>query len=272
MVVTLDAVRNLGRGPIKAWRKEVWRRYKIHQRSPSKPLTPEQHQLIKAYIRELRRKKLLPKFMMPGELNDHALREQERFSQLSMTDLSIYKEEHKHKEHELSNLVNQFGWLALPLPDDNAVDPSLENIAQFVFLEQSNSTPGLDPVEKYIECWNDHEKWKITWEQLLHVLQYFQTKKPRPPEKSTADTDIPDRNISPIDVHTEAHATVPPEGKRIKWTGIKSEFARFIADEYEQNPGRYKSLRAATFELFSKYDFDDKKWRAEDCYDLVRKM
>lgn len=55
-----------------------------------------------------------------------------------------------------------------------------------------------------------------------------------------------------------------------KWTMTKSEFARFIQETYEKNKKEYKSLRDANNKLFEEYEFEDKKWTKEKCYDLVR--
>lgn len=54
------------------------------------------------------------------------------------------------------------------------------------------------------------------------------------------------------------------------WKKNKSEFARFINEEYEKNNENYKSLRDASNKLFEEYKFDDKNWTKEKCYDLVR--
>jgi hypothetical protein len=61
------------------------------------------------------------------------------------------------------------------------------------------------------------------------------------------------------------------DGKRKKeWTGTKSEFARFVNETYEKDKTGFKSRRKAAHELFEEYDFSDKSWTKERCYDLVR--
>ncbi len=55
-----------------------------------------------------------------------------------------------------------------------------------------------------------------------------------------------------------------------KWKKNKSEFARFVNEEYERNNEDYKSLRDASNKLFDEYEFEDKNWTKEKCYDLVR--
>lgn len=56
------------------------------------------------------------------------------------------------------------------------------------------------------------------------------------------------------------------------WAGTKSEFCIFVQTEYENHKNQYKSLRNATFRLFEQYRFEDKKWTAFDCYELVKKV
>lgn len=60
--------------------------------------------------------------------------------------------------------------------------------------------------------------------------------------------------------------------KKLKWSGTKSEFARFIRDEYCKNQKQYKSLREASVKLFDKYDLDFENWDKEKCYGFVRKV
>lgn len=60
-----------------------------------------------------------------------------------------------------------------------------------------------------------------------------------------------------------------PESKE-KWTGTKTEFARFVNEEYQKNQKKYNSLRDAARKLFDKYEFEDQNWTPEKCYDLVR--
>jgi len=58
-----------------------------------------------------------------------------------------------------------------------------------------------------------------------------------------------------------------------RWAGTKTEFARKIAAEYLADKGKnYKSLKNACEQLFQKYEFDDKKFTAQRCYDLARKV
>lgn len=57
---------------------------------------------------------------------------------------------------------------------------------------------------------------------------------------------------------------------KVKWTKNKSEFARFVNEEYEKNSENYKSLRDAANKLFDEYEFEDNYWTKEKCYDLVR--
>ncbi|MBI9073395.1 MAG: hypothetical protein JEY94_17465 [Melioribacteraceae bacterium] len=59
--------------------------------------------------------------------------------------------------------------------------------------------------------------------------------------------------------------------KRTKWTGTKSEFARFVRAEFEDNPDKYPSLKRASDDIFDEYKFQDKKWTKELCYGMVRK-
>lgn len=59
---------------------------------------------------------------------------------------------------------------------------------------------------------------------------------------------------------------------RMNWDGTKSEFARMIVNEYQKNTTKYRSLKKACEVLFEKYSFDDKKFTANKCYDLVRKV
>ena len=61
-------------------------------------------------------------------------------------------------------------------------------------------------------------------------------------------------------------------GKKPKkrWSRNKSEFARFVQETYEKNKNDYKSLRDAAYKLFGDYEFEDKKWTKEKCYDLAR--
>lgn len=56
-----------------------------------------------------------------------------------------------------------------------------------------------------------------------------------------------------------------------KWAGTKSEFAEKVKEEYENNPKKYKSKSDASNKMFEKYEFADKKWTKEKCYDMVRK-
>ena len=58
-----------------------------------------------------------------------------------------------------------------------------------------------------------------------------------------------------------------------RWTGTKSEFARFVVEEYQKNEqNKYNSLKNATEIIFDKYKFEDKKFTAVRCYDLARKV
>jgi hypothetical protein len=57
---------------------------------------------------------------------------------------------------------------------------------------------------------------------------------------------------------------------RTPWTGTKSEFARFVNEEYMGHRGGYKSLRNAAESLFDEYSFPF-KWTKEKCYGLVRR-
>lgn len=63
------------------------------------------------------------------------------------------------------------------------------------------------------------------------------------------------------------------ETKKEKWLGTKSEFARKVEEEYKLDKGKnYKSLKNACEKIFPKYEFDDKKFTAQRCYDLARKV
>lgn len=55
-----------------------------------------------------------------------------------------------------------------------------------------------------------------------------------------------------------------------KWNKNKSEFARFVNETYDKERNKYKSLRDANNKLFEEYEFEDKNWTKEKCYDLVR--
>ncbi len=57
-----------------------------------------------------------------------------------------------------------------------------------------------------------------------------------------------------------------------KWRGTKSEFCQKIKDDYDKNRGKYKSVRDATYKIFPKYIFEDKDWKVEQCYELLKKL
>jgi hypothetical protein len=59
--------------------------------------------------------------------------------------------------------------------------------------------------------------------------------------------------------------------KKKKWSLTKSEFARFVLDEYFINPKKFKSKRDACAKLFDKYEFSDMNWTKEQCYGLLQK-
>lgn len=59
--------------------------------------------------------------------------------------------------------------------------------------------------------------------------------------------------------------------KKKKWNKNKSEFARLINEVYDKNKNNYKSLRDANNKLFDEYEFEDKNWTKEKCYELVKK-
>jgi hypothetical protein len=60
--------------------------------------------------------------------------------------------------------------------------------------------------------------------------------------------------------------------KKKKWNQTKSEFARLVLNEYENDVNKkYTSKRDACFKLFEKYDFNDTNWTKERCYGLLRK-
>lgn len=70
-----------------------------------------------------------------------------------------------------------------------------------------------------------------------------------------------------IDSNNEGNA------EKERWAGTKTEFARKIAEEYQTDKGKnYKSLKNACEQIFQKYEFDDKKFTAQRCYDLARKV
>lgn len=63
------------------------------------------------------------------------------------------------------------------------------------------------------------------------------------------------------------------KSEKKQWNSNKSEFAKFVNEEYEKDNKhqKYSSLRDASNKLFGQYQFEDKNWTEEQCYGLVRK-
>ena len=59
--------------------------------------------------------------------------------------------------------------------------------------------------------------------------------------------------------------------KRIEWSGNRSEFCRFVKEEYEKNKAKYKSLRSAALIFYKLYRFPY-RWSANKCTQLIKRV
>ncbi len=144
-----------------------------------------------------------------------------------------------------------------------------------------------DELEKYEE-WQCYYIEKIKYEELVEWIDILRKNRPGVTDykygefyqiefKKVIDFALNELNnykdkIFNLKNSTEVNAIHKSTETKPKtlWKMTKSEFARFIQETYNANKKDYKSLRDANNKLFEEYEFEDKNWTKEKCYDLVR--
>lgn len=99
----------------------------------------------------------------------------------------------------------------------------------------------------------DIKKYKLTLKYLQTEIEYIKEKRL-------------------ISKENKIGSELSDQENKLHWNGTKSEFARMILEEYQKNTSKYRSMKQASEIIFAQYDFDDKKFTKEKCYDLVRKV
>jgi len=123
---------------------------------------------------------------------------------------------------------------------------------------------------------HDFDEWQDGFQiRLRQVLEYRKKNQEQGMYSfslgsKSSGKDAESRNLNIFPQGRREYLQTQPETSR-EWTGSKSEFARFVCDEYDRNKSHFKSLRDASNSLFKQYIFQDKAWTKEKCYDLVRK-
>ena len=97
------------------------------------------------------------------------------------------------------------------------------------------------------------------------ALEVFVTQRVKEIENRRIEREI---NAAGLQEPSAVHVKV---GSLKVWRGTKSEFARFINEEHQKYPSRYRSKRDAAYKIFDQFDFPKLRWTKESCYDLVRK-